>query len=69
MNLNLLNLGLFVQGMLPIERAIFVHLKLFLGIPPIFRGGIVPPFTLAALQGYQFNHRFLACHNPSSVKK
>jgi hypothetical protein len=49
--------------MFPVKGAIFTQLKLFLSVSPVFRGGVVPPLTLGTLQGYQFNRRFLACHN------
>jgi hypothetical protein len=38
--------------MLAIMRAIFLELQFFLDIAPVFAGGIVAPFAVAALQGY-----------------
>jgi hypothetical protein len=49
--------------MLPVKRTIFLEFQLFLDIPAIFAGSIVASLALTALQGYQLNHLFLACHN------
>jgi hypothetical protein len=35
--------------MLPVKGAILLQFELFLGVPAVFGGGIVPPFTLGAL--------------------
>jgi hypothetical protein len=51
-----------VEGVLPVKGAIFLEFQLFLDISAVFTGGIIAPFALAALQGYQFNRCFLACH-------
>ena len=48
--------------MLPVKGTVLLEFKLFLGIPPVFAGGIVSPFTLGTLEGYQFCYLFLACH-------
>jgi hypothetical protein len=51
-----------MQGMFPVKGAIFVKLKFFLGIPPVFFGRVIFPFTLAALESHQLHRRFLGCH-------
>jgi hypothetical protein len=48
--------------MLPVKGTVFLEFQLFLGIPAVFAGGIIAPFALTALQGYQLNRCFLACH-------
>jgi hypothetical protein len=52
-----------VQRVLSVERAVFVQFQLFLGIPPVFLGGVVSSFALGTLHGDDFNRRLLACHN------
>jgi hypothetical protein len=51
-----------VQGVLPVEGTILVEFKFFLGIPPVFFGGIVFPLTFTTLQGYQFHRGLFARH-------
>jgi hypothetical protein len=51
-----------VDSMLPVKRTVFFKFQLFLGIPPVFAGGIVPPLALAALKRYQFYNLFLTRH-------
>jgi hypothetical protein len=51
-----------MQRMFPIKGAIFIKFKFFLGIPPVFFGRIVFPFTFAALQGHQFYRSFFGRH-------
>ena len=58
----LLNFCLFVEGMLPVKGTKFVKFQLFLDITPVFLGGIITPFALAALQGYQFHRGFFTRH-------
>jgi hypothetical protein len=48
--------------MLTVKGTVLVQLQFFLGIPPILRGGIVPPLTFATLKRHQLNYLFLACH-------
>jgi hypothetical protein len=48
--------------MFPVKGAIFVEFQFFLGIAPVFTGGVIPPFTLTALQSYQFHRRIFARH-------
>jgi len=60
--------------MFPVKRTIFVQFQFFLRIPPVFLGGIIPPFTFAALQRNQFHHLLLASHKnllniPKSMQK
>jgi hypothetical protein len=54
-----------MNRMFPVKRAILLKFQLFLGIPPVFTGGIVLPLALGALERYQFHHLFLARHIPS----
>jgi len=53
-----------------IKRTVFFKFQFFLAVSPVFAGGIVSPFTFAALEGYQFHRLFLACHilTPKSQK-
>jgi len=53
-----------VQRMLPVKGTIFFEFQFFLDIPAVFAGGVITPFALTALKGYQF-HRcfFTSCHN------
>ena len=48
--------------MFPVKRTIFFKFQLFLGITPVFSGGIVPAFTFAALHANQFHNLFLTRH-------
>jgi hypothetical protein len=52
--------------MFPVKGAVFLEFQLFLGIPPVFFGGIITPFALSALQGYQFHRGLFACHVSTS---
>jgi hypothetical protein len=52
--------------MLPVKGAIFAEFQLFLSIPPVFLGGIIAPFALSTLQGYQFHRSLFACHVSTS---
>ena len=45
--------------MFPVKRTVFFEFQFLLGGPPVFAGGIVPPFALAALKRYQFHNLFL----------
>jgi hypothetical protein len=47
-----------MDRMFAVEGAIFLEFQFFLGIPPIFFGGIIFPFTLTALQGDEFHRCF-----------
>jgi hypothetical protein len=58
----LLYLGLFVKRVLPVKGTVFAKFQFFLGVAPVFLGGIIAPLALTALQGYQFYCRFLARH-------
>jgi hypothetical protein len=48
--------------MLPIKGTIFTEFQFFLSIPPVFLGGIIPPFTLTALERHQLHDLFLTRH-------
>jgi hypothetical protein len=48
--------------MLPVKGTILIKFKFFLGIPPVFFGGIVFPLTFTALQGYQLHRRLFTRH-------
>jgi hypothetical protein len=48
--------------MFPVEGAILVEFKFFLGIPPVFFGGVIFPLTFTALQGHQFHRCLFARH-------
>jgi hypothetical protein len=48
--------------MFAVERAVFFQFQLFLGIPPVFLGGVVLSFALGTLQGDKLNRRLFACH-------
>ena len=64
---HLFYLCLLMDRVLPVEGTILIEFQLFLDIPAVFTGSIIAPFTLAALQGYQFHSRFLAfCHTKTS---
>jgi hypothetical protein len=52
-----------MERMFPIMRAILLELQFFLDIAPVLAGGIIPPFTLGTLQGYQFHCCLLTRHN------
>jgi hypothetical protein len=56
-----------VERMLPFKGTIFLEFQLFLGIPAVFTGCVIPPFAFTALQSYQFNHLFFACHTLTSL--
>jgi hypothetical protein len=48
--------------MFPVKGAIFAEFQFFLDIAPVFLGGIISPFTFAALQRYQVHRCLFACH-------
>jgi cellulose synthase/poly-beta-1,6-N-acetylglucosamine synthase-like glycosyltransferase len=49
--------------MFPVKGAIFVKFQLFLGIAPVYLGGIVFPFTFIAMQRNKFySCLFTLCH-------
>jgi hypothetical protein len=54
-----------VKGMLPIKGTVLIQFQLFLGVPPILGGGVIPPLTFAALKRHQFHDLFLARHTPT----
>jgi hypothetical protein len=58
----LLYLGLFMDSMLPVKGAILAQFQLFLGIAPVFLGGIVLPLTFRALKRHQLNNLLLTSH-------
>jgi len=49
--------------MLPVMGAIFLKLKFFLNIAPVFAGRIIAPFAVRALQSNQLNYILFARHN------
>jgi hypothetical protein len=49
--------------MFPVKGAILVKFQFFLGITPIFTGGIVPSLAYGTLQSDKLYRRFLAGHN------
>jgi hypothetical protein len=51
-----------MQGMLPVKGAILLEFQFFLGIAPVFLGGIIPPLTFGALQGHQLHSGFFTGH-------
>jgi hypothetical protein len=53
--------------MLPVKGTIFVQFQLFLTIPPVFLGGIISPFTLAALERHQLHSLFFTRHITSAI--
>jgi hypothetical protein len=61
----LLYLGLFVEGVLLVPRAVLAELELFLGVLSILLGRIIAALALGALERDKFNGRFLGSHNCS----
>jgi hypothetical protein len=55
-----------MDRMFTLMGAIFLEFQLFLKITSIFAGGIIAPFALTALQGYQFHRRLFARHTKPS---
>jgi hypothetical protein len=51
-----------VERVLPVKGTILLEFQLFLDIPAILAGSVVPPFAFAALQGYKLNCCLLCCH-------
>jgi hypothetical protein len=59
----LLYLCLLVDSMLSVKRTVLFEFQFFLGVSPVFAGGIVLALALSALKRYQFHHLLLTCHN------
>ena len=55
-----------MNRVLTVKGTILFEFQLFLGVPPVFAGGIISPLTLAALERNQLHHLFLACHTSNS---
>jgi hypothetical protein len=51
-----------MQGVLPVKWAVLVQFQFFLGVSPVFLGGVVLPLAFGTLQGDEFNRRLFACH-------
>jgi hypothetical protein len=47
-----------MNRMFPVKGAILLEFQFFLGIPPVFFGGVILPLTFSALQSYQFHRCF-----------
>ena len=57
-----------MEGVFPVKRTKFLKFQLFLGIPAVFAGCVIPPLTFAALKGYQLYYLFFARHIPYLIK-